>query len=305
MTRSARLARAWTALEGLALGDALGSQFFVPENSPYYDAQSLPPGPWQWTDDTEMACGVAAVLAAHGRIDQDALLAEFVERHDFYRGYGPGTNRLLRLVRDGGDWRRLTRESFDGGSWGNGGAMRVAPLGAYFADDPERAAHEAALSAEVTHAHPQGIAGTVAIAVAAATAASSAELGRPEFFEPVLALTPAGEVSDAIGHARDLAHLDDPRSAAAILGNGREISALDTVPFCLWVAARHLDGAAPGAYATAVWETTRAGGDIDTTCAIVGGIVAARVGIDGIPADWLSRREALPEWLTALAPVGG
>ena len=31
--------------------------------------------------------------------------------------------------------------------------------------------------------------------------------------------------------------------------------------------------------------------------AIVGGIVASRVGLAGIPADWLKRCEALPEWV--------
>jgi ADP-ribosylglycohydrolase len=35
-------------------------------------------------------------------------------------------------------------------------------------------------------------------------------------------------------------------------------------------------------------------GDRDTTCAIVGGIVAARHGVEGIPADWLAARESLP-----------
>jgi hypothetical protein len=42
---------------------------------------------------------------------------------------------------------------------------------------------------------------------------------------------PPGAVRDKIGYARDLLHLDDPRSAAAPLGNGLEISAADTVPF--------------------------------------------------------------------------
>lgn len=37
-------------------------------------------------------------------------------------------------------------------------------------------------------------------------------------------------------------------------------------------------------------------GDSDTNCAIVGGIVAARLGRGGLPADWLARREALPGW---------
>src|SRR5689334_19080804 len=121
-----RYARAMASLRGLALGDALGSQFFVPANYPLLKRRELPPGPWQWTDDTEMACSVAAVLAAHGRIDQNALATSFAEHHDFDRGYGPAVNRMLRLVRqEGADWRELAAGLFNGqGSWGNGAAMR-------------------------------------------------------------------------------------------------------------------------------------------------------------------------------------
>ena len=57
---------------------------------------------------------------------------------------------------------------------------------------------------------------------------------------------------------------------------------------CLWVAARHLDD-----YQAAVVNTIRAGGDIDTNAAIVGGIVSLAVGRDGIPPDWLRDREEL------------
>ncbi|MFL5996008.1 MAG: ADP-ribosylglycohydrolase family protein, partial [Streptomyces sp.] len=116
-----RLSRALASLRGLAVGDALGSQFFVPVNYPLLKNRELPPGHWQWTDDTEMACSVVAVLAAHHRIDQDALAHSFAEHHDFDRGYGPAVNRLLRLVRAGGDWRQLAAALFNGqGSWGNG-----------------------------------------------------------------------------------------------------------------------------------------------------------------------------------------
>lgn len=50
------------SLLGLALGDALGSQFFVPANRPAFEHRSLPPAPWAWTDDTEMACAIWLVL---------------------------------------------------------------------------------------------------------------------------------------------------------------------------------------------------------------------------------------------------
>lgn len=139
-----RLERALACLRGLSVGDALGSQYFVPVNYPLLKRREVPSGPWQWTDDTEMAGSVVAVLAAHHRIDQDALAHSFAEHHDFDRGYGPAVNRLLRLVREGGDWRELAAALFKGqGSWGNGAAMRIAPLGAWYADDPEQATHQA------------------------------------------------------------------------------------------------------------------------------------------------------------------
>ena len=296
MTSDRRL-RAVASLHGLAVGDALGSCFFIPDNQPALHTRQLPPDPWWWTDDTEMACSIVTVLHRHGRIDQDALAASFAQHHDFDRGYGAGVNRMLRLIRqEGADWRQLAAESWDGhGSWGNGAAMRVAPLGAYFADDPQRAATEAALSAEVTHTHPEGVAGAVAIAVASALAAKQPRLRGVPFLRAIAEHTPPGLVRDGITNAISLLPLNDSRSAAASLGNGRYISAPDTVPFCLWVAAKH-----PDDYATAFWATASAGGDIDTTCAIVGAITTARLGAHTIPAEWRERCEPLPAWTDLL-----
>jgi len=63
------------------------------------------------------------------------------------------------------------------------------------------------------------------------------------------------------------------------------------VPFTIWVAARHLDD-----YPAAIRACIQVGGDIDTTAAIVGGIVASHTGRAGIPPDWISARESLPDW---------
>ncbi|MFC5744872.1 ADP-ribosylglycohydrolase family protein [Actinomadura rugatobispora] len=286
--------RARASLLGLALGDALGSQFFVPAHRAAFESRTPPDGsPWQWTDDTEMACSVVHVLERHGRVDQDALAASFARHHDFDRGYGPSTNRLLRLVREGGDWRELSREPFDGqGSWGNGAAMRVAPLGAWYAEDPAEAARQAELSATVTHPHPEAVAGTVAIAAAAAIAASTpGRLAPGVFLDGVLDHVPETRVRQGITEARRLLTIRDPGTAASVLGNGRQVAAHDTVPYTLWAASLHLDD-----YEGAFWTTSAAGGDVDTTCAIVGGIVAARVGVQGLPAAWLATCEPLPAW---------
>ncbi|MFC9894189.1 ADP-ribosylglycohydrolase family protein [Nocardia sp. NPDC127579] len=289
-----RRTRAVASLHGVAVGDGFGSSFFVPGNFRGLHTRTLPRAPWFWTDDTEMACSVYAVLDRLGRIDQDALAASFAEHHDFDRGFGAGVNRMLRLIRqEGGDWRALATAAFDGrGSWGNGGAMRVAPLGAYFADDLDRVVREAAASAEVTHTHPEGIAGTVAVAVAAALDLRGADL-----LAAVAEHTPPGLVRDGIHTAAGLLHLRDSRSAAATLGTGREISAPDTVPLCLWAVARY-----PDDFAEALWATAVASDDVDTTCAIVGGILAAREDIDIIPDQWIGNCEPLPAW--AGVPAG-
>lgn len=170
--------------------------------------------------------------------------------------------------------------------------MRVAPLGAWFSDDVEEAARQAALSAAVTHTHPEGVAGAVAVAVGAAVAARREALGAPAFLDEVLAHVPAGEVSEGVRAARALLVVSDPVAVGRELGCGQRISAQDTVPFTLWCAAKHLDG-----FPAAVWETARAGGDADTTCAIVGGVVATRVPGGRLPQEWVSHGEPLPQWV--------
>ncbi|MCO6004101.1 ADP-ribosylglycohydrolase family protein [Actinoallomurus purpureus] len=282
--------RALASLTGLSVGDAFGDQFFPLAGRGLDPWTATPPGPWAWSDDTEMACSVVATLIRHGRVDQDALAASFAARMDVGRRYGAGTLELLEKVRDGVPWRTASVEGFGGnGSYGNGAAMRAAPLGAFFAGDLRRAAGEAAASAEVTHAHPEGVAGAVAVAVAAAHVATPAEPQRPDLFDAALDHLAPGHVRRGVEAARELGGVT-VEQAAARLGNGSRITAPDTVPFTLWLAARYLDD-----YETAVRACAVAGGDIDTTAAIVGGIVEARAG--GAPDLWRRRREPLPDWL--------
>ncbi|MGI5246348.1 ADP-ribosylglycohydrolase family protein [Dactylosporangium sp. CA-139066] len=278
------------SLTGLSVGDALGAPFEMkpplPDGAPF----ALRPAPWRWTDDTEMACSLLQALLRDGRVDQDQLALSFALRWSSDRGYGRGAISLLASVREGVPWRSAAGDLFSGrGSAGNGAAMRVAPLGALFSHDPDLAAREAALSAEVTHRHPEGVAGAVAVALAAACASSG---GTPEgFLRIILNQLPPSDVRDGIARAARIAPGADPREAAAELGNGSHALAQDTVPFALWAAAAHLDD-----YPAALEACVRAGGDVDSMCAMVGGIVAARVGEAGIPREWIDSREPLPEW---------
>jgi ADP-ribosylglycohydrolase len=287
--------RAWLSLDGLSVGDAFGQRFFVPAEEALrrIARRELPEAPWPYTDDTEMALSIVEILQERGTIHQDDLAGRFARRMQFSRGYGQGAYALLEGIKQGLDWRVLARTSFRGmGSFGNGAAMRAAPLGAYFADAKlDVVVDEARRSAEITHAHPEGIAGGVAVAAAAALAwqarDSSEPLG-PRWIEAVRDAVPAGYTRDAITEALALPGEATIAAAARALGNGAAITAPDTVPLCLWLAAR------AGDFVEALWDTVSALGDRDTTCAIVGGILALKTGRAAIPEEWLRSREKLP-----------
>jgi ADP-ribosylglycohydrolase len=286
-----RMERAYLSLEGLSVGDAFGGRF----NYRTEVGRHLPPSPWYYSDDTVMALSVAEVLDRHGRVERDDLAGLFARRYlaDPYRGYGLSVRRVLEGIAGGEPWHASARSIYDGsGSMGNGGAMRVAPLGAYFADDLGELVEQARASAEVTHAHPEGQAGAIAVAVAAAWAwrARNRPGPRPgrEMIDLALEHTPKGETRAGLERASSLGFEISVERAVAMLGNGSRITAPDTVPFALWCAARHIDD-----YSEALWITVSAGGDNDTNCAIVGGIVVLANGMGSIPEGWRSARESV------------
>jgi ADP-ribosylglycohydrolase len=284
-----RMTRARLALDGLSVGDAFGGRFFTPPD----ESRAVPPAPWPYSDDTEMALAIISVLDRHGRVEPDELARDFAHRYqaDPYRGYGLTVRRVLEGIAAGIPWDQAAGQVYGGlGSMGNGGAMRAAPIGAYYADDYGAVVEQARVSAATTHAHPEGQAGAIAVAVAAAWASRTG--GRPEagrgMLEVVAERTPVGETRSGIVRALSLDFGLTVRSAVEVLGNGSRITAPDTVPFALWCAARHIDD-----YAEALWAAASAGGDNDTNGAIVGGIVVLAKGTGAIPQGWLMAREVL------------
>jgi ADP-ribosylglycohydrolase len=294
----AALVLARRSLTGLAVGDAFGETMFgdhVESTQRAAKRVISTRRPWRWTDDTAMGLSIVEVLARHGRIDTDALAAAFARRWaaEKYRGYGAGAHRLLERVALGAPWRREAAKLFNGqGSYGNGAAMRAAPIGAYFAGDLDRVRAEALLSAEPTHAHPDGAAGAVAVAVAAALAASGCEPG--QLLAEVIRQTPPGVTLERLRRAADTDLSADPVRVGLALGTGLDVAAHDTVPFALWVAVRHLRS-----YEDAIWTATAQYGDRDTLGAIVGGIVVMATGEDAIPVLWRAATEPVPDPLAS------
>ena len=299
--------RTRVSLLGLAVGDAFGSMLDA------YGAELARRAakrlismkrPWRWTDDTAMAISVVESLQERGTIDPDELASAFARRFDREpdRGYGAGADKLLRRVVAGPAGRDAAASLFGGqGSYGNGAAMRAAPIGAFFAPDLERVRTEALRSAEPTHAHPDGAAGAVAVAVAAAIA-TVGELPRDAMIGEVARWTPAGPTRDRLLRADQLGLAFDVQFAGEELGTGANVTSRDTVPFSVWAAVRHLDS-----YEEALWTATAHPGldlapnvisnfaiDRDTVGAIVGSIVVCATGVEGIPLLWREATERIP-----------
>lgn len=198
-------------------------------------------------------------------------------------------NKRLQEQRDAIKGQRLE------GSCGNGSAMRVAVLGAYLAEndkmpdtkiDEEEFSRkdknlitEAVLQAEVTHCHPEGIAGSIAITKLANLITegeiTKLKLTAQEYYQELLRIVPPGQVRDGIDRASKLAKDLPVGKVIEVLGNGQHVTCQDTVPFCCYEVIKHLFLTDPyEMYEKAIIETSMAFGDVDTNCAIVGGCIA-------------------------------
>lgn len=192
---------------------------------------------------------------------------------------------------------RAARAHEKQGSCGNGSAMRVAPLGAYIAQNfkydgkvvdeklrlsatDTRLLVESYRQAEVTHCHPEGIAGSIAItALAHLFTEAAINSFKPNvcpdiMYDALLKLVPQGQVYDGIVKAQNLPFNTPIGKAIELLGNGTHVTCQDTVPLCCWLAIKYYyGGRAADTYEKAIIETSIAFGDVDTNCAIVGGMI--------------------------------
>lgn len=289
LTSEERLKLSIQSAEGLATGDAYGNHHGTNQRKRQAEY-------WHYTDDTLMTLSILQILRVYSEINQDALAQSFAKHFDGNRGYGQGVTRLLKKIKHGHSWHTTSQAMFNNsGSYGNGSAMRVMPIGAYFYDDLNIVVEQARLSSEVTHAHPEGIAGAIAVAIATALAyryyLSKEAPVFADFLHSIIDYTPTSIVRDKLITAQSLGEKAKPYKVAQELGNGRPSLAMLTVPFAIWSAITHIDN-----FETAIRKTAGVMGDVDTNCAIVGGIVVMYTGLNNIPSSWQNRREALLEW---------
>jgi poly(ADP-ribose) glycohydrolase ARH3 len=275
-------------LLGLAVGDALGGCFegqtadYIAGRFPTPAALLAQPprDSLYYTDDTQMAIGVAEALVEDGLIVEPTLCRIFAANYVPSRGYGWGARAVLAAMEEGRDYRAIAQTHFPGGSYGNGAAMRVAPVGLFFHEDPDKVAYQAELSALPTHVHPLGIEGAQLLALAVAHCARTDAFNRAAFFEELRSRCR----SDAFRVKLDRAATMGDATDLAALGNG--IEALESV-----VTATACFASSPDNYMTAIGRAILLGGDTDSIAAMTGALAGALLGADVIPPELLDRLE--------------
>jgi poly(ADP-ribose) glycohydrolase ARH3 len=273
------------ALVGTAVGDALGAPFEGHAQVPTSDLETLEHDPpnLTFTDDTAMTIGVARSLADRGEFDGAHMAATLAEIHDRepWRGYGAGPPRVFAGLAQGAPWDRAARELFGGeGSFGNGGAMRVAPVALHAYPAVDRAAEVARLSSIITHSHVEGIDGAVAQAVAVTAILSATSPPRAEQLVPTVIDHVASSVfRSKLRHIELNVGVRSLEDLAEVLGTG--VAAHASVPTALACFLTHPEG-----FAGAVTAAIGLGGDTDTIAAMTGALAGAMHGYSTIPDAW-------------------
>jgi ADP-ribosylglycohydrolase len=131
---------------GAILGDLIGSYYEAHEEEQWEQGQELLWG--EYSDDTVLTVATMEALLLSGFYEK---VYRTYYRNDPDRGYGERFKK----------WA-LSDEMPAYGSFGNGAAMRVSPIG-FQAQDENWLEQEVRKSAEVTHDHPEGVKGAMAI----------------------------------------------------------------------------------------------------------------------------------------------
>jgi poly(ADP-ribose) glycohydrolase ARH3 len=293
---------------GSALGDAIGELAFRRPAEGVLRAEVAQSRVLAYTDDTAMAIGLAESIVRAGNLDPqhlgDTFRANF--KREPWRGYASGPPTVFSLVeRRGVSYEEAARTLYGGeGSFGNGAAMRIVPVGLVFHDAPDLY-EQARLSASVTHAHPIGVDGA---AVQARAVAQAVQLDPREpfpgegFCRDLMGTARTPEMQEKLALVRELiVEGTSPPEAARRLG--RTVAVHESLPFALYAFLRH-----PHSFEDCLLCATLHGGDCDTLGAMACAVSGAYLGVEAIPRAWrekLENRVHIEEMAIALWEMKG
>ncbi len=308
MTRHEPQDRIIGSLLGTAVGDAIGLPY---EGMTKRRASKLLGEPdrhrffFGWgmvSDDTEHSCIVAQALIESGG-DIGSFQRSLARRLKFWlvalpAGVGFATLRAILRLCVG-----YSPNTSGVDSAGNGPAMRAAIMGAAL-DGSDDVLDHVRVATRITHTDIRAENGAKAVALAAEMSAASHDpIAGKEYVQRLKSvldeedefITLIVQVVDSVSSGQST------EAFAESLGLSGGVTGY--VYHCVPVAI-HSWLSHPHDFESAITSVVRCGGDADSTAAIVGGIVGASVGREGIPASWLERLAEWPRsvsWMERLA----
>ncbi|XP_015285110.1 PREDICTED: poly(ADP-ribose) glycohydrolase ARH3 [Gekko japonicus] len=274
-----------------------------------------------YSDDTAMTHCVVRSLLAKRDFDEVDIAKRFAEEYkkDPDRSYGRGVITVFKklLSPKCRDVFEPARQQFNGkGSYGNGGAMRVAGISLAYSNVQD-VKKFAKLSAELTHSNSLGYNGAILQALAVHYALQG-ELNRDRFLEQLIGHMEEVEMDDkSVADARMLGYEELPFSkrlkkikefleqktvpnsdVVVELGNG--IAALHSVPTAIYSFLRCMESHPdiPRDYnclQRTIIYCISLGGDTDTIATMAGAIAGAYCGEEQVPESWKHSCESFEE----------
>jgi len=274
-------------LLGCAIGDALGVPFekklvnhpelVAWDGKTFLGSEHHKLLPAQYSDDTQMSLMVAESLIDNHGFNADDLAARYVDwiASGRARGYGRTTLMAVQNLQAGRHWS----ESGIAGSVGNGTAMRAAPFGVYFRNDIYSLVNICKIDSGITHASEDAEAGSIAIALATAYAINN---DTDDLLEKIWKHLPDSKVKSSIYSLDSLLNSEHitPQQALRVIGTKADVR--ETVPAALYCFLKFDN------YYDAILAAIKAGGDTDTTAAIVGSMCGAKFGMKSIDESFYS-----------------
>ncbi|MEA1963681.1 MAG: ADP-ribosylglycohydrolase family protein [Candidatus Aerophobetes bacterium] len=270
------------SLVGTGIGDSLGAG-----SEGFFGYREVREIGNRYTDDTHMMIGVAESLIEKRGFNGEHMVKTFIKNYEAepWRGYGPGPPGVFRLIKQGESWDKAAEKLYSGGSFGNGSAMRIAPLACFYYDNPvslKRAAYE---SSKLTHSHILGVEGAALQAYATALAVSIRDSVRSyAFLKKLENFIKADVYKRKIEKIEELlSSRADRKEVTRELGNG--IEAFNSVPTAIYSFLANPN------FEEAVVYAVSLGGDSDTIGAMTGAVSGAYWGIEAIPERWRDKLE--------------
>ena len=225
-------------------------------------------------------------------------VSDLVDNPQLHSRRAPGNTCLSAL----GSHKMGLVEAPLNNSKGCGGVMRVAPVGLML-DDPDEAAHVAAMAAAITHGHPMGYIPAAALAFIVNRCVVSDPCDIQAVVDECIARLPgwfdddcyyAQEMGNQLKLAAELA-ANDAADIDNIVQLGEGWVGDEALAIAVYCCLRHADS-----FAEAVIAAVNHGGDSDSTGAVAGNIMGAALGREAIDDEWTDTLE-LKEVLTRIA----